>query len=120
MLGIVAPVRNCQTLLYILGSFAGFCLAFTSLLFLYRVRAVYSQSKIVRGFFDLLWVVMAGSCVLVPVSLEGEVSSYPSPQGELHTQYLSFIFCRMFTAYGTNKQMHPNWDTHFRLRNDHC
>ncbi|KIM82763.1 hypothetical protein PILCRDRAFT_70458 [Piloderma croceum F 1598] len=72
MLGIVAPVRNCQTLLYILGSCAGFCLSFTSLLFLYRVRAVYSQSKIVRGFFNLLWVVMARSSVLVPLSLEGE------------------------------------------------
>ena len=68
------------------------------------MRAVYSQSKIVRGFFNLLWVVMAGSSVLVPLSLEGEVSSYPSAQGELHTQYLSFIFAACLQHLGpTNR-----------------
>jgi len=104
MLGIVGPVRNCQTLLYILGSFVGLCLSSTSLLFLYRVRAVYSQSEIVRGFFNLLWVVMVGSSVLVPLSLEGEVSPYPSAQGKLRTQYLGSIFSACLQHLGpTNR-----------------
>lgn len=78
LIEIVAPVRHCQALLYILGSFVALCLSFTSLLFLYRLRAVYSNSKIIQGFFNLLWMVLVGSSVLVPLSLEGDVSSYPS------------------------------------------
>jgi hypothetical protein len=47
----------------------------TSLLFLYRVRAVFSKSKIVAVFFAILWVALLGLGILAPLALEGDVSS---------------------------------------------
>ena len=52
-------------------------MSFTSLLFLYRLQAVYSNSKIIKGFFNILWMALVGSSVLVPLSLKGDVSSFP-------------------------------------------
>jgi hypothetical protein len=45
----------------------------TSLLFFYRVRAVYSNSMIVTGVFGFLWASTAGLSVLAPISLFGSV-----------------------------------------------
>ena len=47
----------------------------TSLLFFYRVRAVYSDSKIIAGVFGFLWVATAGLSMLSPFSTHGEVSA---------------------------------------------
>jgi len=45
----------------------------TTLLFLFRVRAVYGGSKFIVGFFGLMWVTHLGLTIMVPLSLEGKV-----------------------------------------------
>lgn len=69
-----APVAHCQALIYISGSFLMLSQASTSLLFFVRVKAVYSNSKIVTGFFGVAWFVNFGLSVLVPLAMDGEVS----------------------------------------------
>ena len=51
----------------------------TSLLFLYRVRAVYSNSNVITGAFGFLWAATAGLSALAPTSGYGDVS--PSTSG---------------------------------------
>jgi hypothetical protein len=74
MLRIVAPVADCQALQNILGSFFALGLSSTSLLFLSRVRAVYGNSKIITAFFGSMWVATLGLSIIVPLSIDGEVS----------------------------------------------
>jgi hypothetical protein len=71
---IVAPVADCQTLQYIIGSFFALALSSTSLLFFSRVRAVYGNSKIITVFFGLMWVSTVGLSFLTLVSVESKVS----------------------------------------------
>jgi hypothetical protein len=49
-------------------------LSATSLLFFYRVRAVYGNSIIITGVFGFLWMASSGLSVLIPLSIEGGVS----------------------------------------------
>jgi hypothetical protein len=60
--------------LYIIGTTFMLGVTTTSLLFFYRVRAVYGNSRIATAFFGFLWVSMLGLSVLVPLSLDGGVS----------------------------------------------
>lgn len=43
----------------------------TSLLFFFRVRAVYGNSKIITAFFGFVWVAILGLSVLVPMAING-------------------------------------------------
>jgi hypothetical protein len=70
---IVGPVDDCQTLLYITGSVFVVALASTSLLFFFRVRGVYGNSKITTAVFGFLWVATLGVSFLVPTSITGTV-----------------------------------------------
>ena len=47
-----------------------------SLLFFYRVRAVYSNSTIITAFFGFLWVATSGLSVLCPFSIFADVSPF--------------------------------------------
>jgi hypothetical protein len=75
----------------------------TSMLFLYRVRAVYGNSILITVIFGALWTATAGLSILAPISLFGGVSlsggctlfsSISSAHPLLHYIYL---------AYRTNK-----------------
>jgi len=68
----VAPVVHCHALLYIIGSFVVLSMSSNSLLFFFRVRAVYGNSTIITGFFGFLWVATSGLYVLNPFALFGE------------------------------------------------
>ena len=74
MCGIVASVQHCQTLLHISVSFLMLGICCTSLLFFYRVRAVYGNSKIITGFFGFLWLSIFGATFVIPFSVSGEVN----------------------------------------------
>ena len=79
-------------------------MSFPSLLFLYRLRAVYSDSKIIKGFFNLLWVVLVASSV--SFHLRGmwvhTISFFP--QGNICLHPRSYLcLCRMFIALGDQK-----------------
>ena len=70
----VGSVRHCQALLYTTGGFYALALPSTSLLFFYRVRAVYGNSRVITCFFGFAWMTTLGLSVLVPLSIDGDVS----------------------------------------------
>ena len=45
----------------------------TPLLFFYRVRAVFANSRAITAFFGFLWLATSGLSVLVPLSIFGAV-----------------------------------------------
>lgn len=49
--------------------------ASTSLLFFVRVKAVYSNSKIITGVFGLAWLINLALSVSVPLAVDGDVSA---------------------------------------------
>lgn len=55
--------------MYIAGAFYALSLSATALLFFFRVRAVYSNSKFVTAFFGGLWALMFGCSFLVPFGM---------------------------------------------------
>ena len=69
----VASINSCITLKYMEGAFFEIGVPATSLLFLFRVKAVYNNSKIITAFFGLLWLVITGLNVLILVGITGGV-----------------------------------------------
>jgi len=74
--GVVAPVAHCQALLYIIGASFMLAMSATSMLFLYRVRAVFGNLMLITVIFGTLWTATAGLSVLVLISLFGDVSLF--------------------------------------------
>jgi len=66
-----APVAHCQNFLYFVASSFVLAMPATSLLFFFRVRAVWSNSKIITAFFGMLWLGNLGTSVLVPFAVDG-------------------------------------------------
>ena len=64
---IVAPIGNCNALKYVEGVFAEIAIPSTSLLFLFRVKAIYNHSRIVKAFFDFLWLAIACLSILIMI-----------------------------------------------------
>jgi hypothetical protein len=60
----VAPIDNCETLKYVQGIFFEIGGPATSLLFLFRVKAVYNDSKIATTIFGFLWMSIVGLSIL--------------------------------------------------------
>ena len=69
--GLVVSTQHCQALLYILGSFSILSMCSTWLLFFYRVRAVYGNSKNITYAFGFLWVATFGMSFVFPFSTSG-------------------------------------------------
>lgn len=67
----VASVSGCQALLYSLGVFFIISLPSTSLLFFLRLRAVFSESKVVVYLFGVLWLAVLAVSPLYMVNLQG-------------------------------------------------
>jgi hypothetical protein len=76
MVRVVAPVAHCHALLYITGAFVALAMSSTSLLFFYRVRAVYSNSCIITSLFGFLWVATSGLSILNSITIYGGVSPF--------------------------------------------
>lgn len=67
----VAPVAQCQLLLDFIAFFFVVAMPATSLLFFFRVRAVWSNSKMISYFFGLMWLATFGLCVPIPWAVKG-------------------------------------------------
>ncbi|KAF5388853.1 hypothetical protein D9757_005576 [Collybiopsis confluens] len=67
----VANVPHCQTLQIVLGIFNVLSQTFTSLLFLFRVVAVYRNQQYVKSFFVILWLCVVGGSLSVPLGIAG-------------------------------------------------
>ena len=91
--GLVASVEHCQALVYLLASFAipGMCC--TSLLFFYRVRAVYGNSRVIALVFGFLWTITFGASFLFPFSAASGVSRLTSMPSNLLLANVAFT-CR--------------------------
>jgi hypothetical protein len=74
---VVAPIDNCNALKYVEGVFAEIAIPATSLLFLFRVKAIYNHSRIITAFFGFLWIAIAGLSILIMLGItRGSFVSY--------------------------------------------
>lgn len=106
---LVAAIGHCQVLIYIVGGFLVVGNCSTVLLFLLQVRAVYDGSKIITGFFGILWAALLGLTIMVPLSLEAFVSSLTTmhlwkyfPSANILDLTLTFVMC---LVHWTNETM---------------
>jgi len=72
----IAPIDNCRSLQYVEGIFFEIGVPATSLLFLFRVRAVYNRSRIITAFFGIIWLAIAGLSILIMLGITGERIPY--------------------------------------------
>jgi len=66
---IAAPIDNCTALHYVQGIFAEISIPATSLLFFFRVKAIYSHSRIVPAFFGVMWLGIAGLSIMIMLGI---------------------------------------------------
>ncbi|KAI0072256.1 hypothetical protein K474DRAFT_1605455 [Panus rudis PR-1116 ss-1] len=69
--GKFAPVGDCHKLAMAIGWTGGFGISLNSLLFFFRVRAVFNQTKIIIAFFALTWLATFGCAMTIPFSVDG-------------------------------------------------
>ncbi|TFK41375.1 hypothetical protein BDQ12DRAFT_437693 [Crucibulum laeve] len=67
----VGRVQHCQALQIALGVCYVLSTSLTSLLFLFRVQAVYHQHKHIKRAFFVLWLLASATTVVVPVGISG-------------------------------------------------
>jgi len=67
----VGQVSNCQALQYVISASHMFGVPATSLLFYFRVRAIWCNSNIITVVFGLLWLGILGSSGLAVFNLRG-------------------------------------------------
>ncbi|KAL5530968.1 hypothetical protein ACEPAG_3844 [Sanghuangporus baumii] len=68
----IGSVENCQALLVSLGVCFAVAVPATSLLFLFRIRAVFNDQKIVVWTFVFLWISVLAGCITVPFAINGK------------------------------------------------
>jgi hypothetical protein len=66
---IVVPLDNCEIVKYIESVFAVIALPATSLLFFFRLKAVYMHSRIIITIFGIFWLAIAGLSILLIFSV---------------------------------------------------
>ena len=66
---IVVPLDNCKIVKYIQRVFAVIALPATSLLFFFRLKAVYRESRVIVTIFGIFWLVIAGLSIVIIVSV---------------------------------------------------
>ncbi|KAI0030109.1 hypothetical protein K488DRAFT_26525, partial [Vararia minispora EC-137] len=65
------PVANCEALLICIGIFYCIGTSCTSLLFFFRIRAIFNDSPLIVGFFAFVWLFVLGGGIAVPFALTG-------------------------------------------------
>ncbi|KIM77145.1 hypothetical protein PILCRDRAFT_825699 [Piloderma croceum F 1598] len=65
----IASIDDCKVLKYMKGSLLEIGVSATSLLFLFRVKAVYNNSRIITAFFGLLWLAITGLNTLIMLAI---------------------------------------------------
>jgi hypothetical protein len=66
---IVIPLDNCEIVKYTESVFAVIALPATSLLFFFRLKAVYRHSTIIITIFGIFWLAIAGLSILLTFSI---------------------------------------------------
>ncbi|KAJ7142690.1 hypothetical protein C8R44DRAFT_924322 [Mycena epipterygia] len=65
------PVGGCKTLALVLDWLYPAAIPATSLLFFFRVRAIYGSKRSVTVVFGILWILEVAACVVVPFGTTG-------------------------------------------------
>jgi len=65
----VTPIDNCEILKYLEGGFAEIGVPATSLLFFFRLKAVYRHSRIIITIFGIFWLAIAGLSIFIMLSI---------------------------------------------------
>lgn len=85
---LAAPVNSCYWLEKFSSILFSLCVPSTSLLFFFRIRAVFDRNPWILAFFSGLWLAVVATCVLATVGvdsthvgstkycIEGEIKSY--------------------------------------------
>jgi hypothetical protein len=66
---IVTPMDNCEILKYIEGGFISVAVPATSLLFFFRLKAVYWRSRTIITIFGIFWLATAGLGIYIMLNL---------------------------------------------------
>ena len=66
---IVGPIDDCNAFKYVEGVFAEIAISSTSLLFFFRVRAIYDNSRAVTVIFGFLWLSLSGLSILIMLGM---------------------------------------------------
>ncbi|KAJ6607842.1 hypothetical protein B0H10DRAFT_2069993 [Mycena sp. CBHHK59/15] len=72
------PVRDCQAFHLAIALLFPLAIPLTSLLFFFRVRAVYCGARTVTIVFGLMWLAVLGTSLIVPIATHG-VNIGPTP-----------------------------------------
>ncbi|KAJ6590208.1 hypothetical protein B0H10DRAFT_2233759 [Mycena sp. CBHHK59/15] len=72
------PVRDCQAFHLAIALLFPLAIPLTSLLFFFRVRAVYCCARTVTIVFGLMWLAILGTSLIVPIATRG-VNIGPTP-----------------------------------------
>lgn len=64
-------MANCHALAKAIGWCGGFALPLNSLLFFFRIRAVFNQSRIIKTAFFILWLGTLGGGLTAPFGVDG-------------------------------------------------
>ncbi|KAF7362523.1 hypothetical protein MVEN_00600200 [Mycena venus] len=93
---------DCQAAMFVLNSFYPLAIGSTSLLFFFRVRAVYGGQRLVSWVFVVLWICVVGSAVVVPIGsfatsigfacLVTKLPSYTGAAATVLTAYDTAVF----------------------------
>ncbi|KAF8532312.1 hypothetical protein JB92DRAFT_1313095 [Gautieria morchelliformis] len=67
----VAPVDSCAALPMVIGWCWAVAIPSTSLLFFFRIRAVFDRQKWIVAFFVVLWLATLGGAITVPFAITG-------------------------------------------------
>jgi hypothetical protein len=65
----VTPIDNCGMLKYVEGGFAEIGMPATSLLFFFRLKAVYRHSRITITIFGIFWLAIAGLSIFIMLGI---------------------------------------------------
>lgn len=68
---LVAPVNDCHALAKAIGWCGAFALPLNSLLFFFRIRAVFSTSWMTQLFFFCTWLGVFGGALTAPFGVDG-------------------------------------------------
>ncbi|KAJ7749706.1 hypothetical protein B0H16DRAFT_1691816 [Mycena metata] len=68
---LTSPVGGCHTLDLVLDSLYPIAVPSTSLLFFFRVRAIYANSRPITIAFAVLWIIEVAACITIPFGTGG-------------------------------------------------
>ncbi|KAF8180724.1 hypothetical protein K438DRAFT_1841713 [Mycena galopus ATCC 62051] len=116
------PAGRCQAFEIALGVIYIFAIPSNSLLFFFRVRAIYGRTRAVTIAFGLLWIAVLGTSILVPFAARGanigpthyciigEVTDYAGAIGLAPGLFDTAVFLAISYKLVRNTHVeHPSW-----------